>query len=150
MARPIYKRDENSELAVGEIIARWTGARLVKTEDQFCLYDFKAFRGDKLVGIVEVKSRSHGIGQYPTLMLSQQKVDALLEAGASLGVPVILVVNFAGKVAVMKLRDAKLGVPRVGGRIDRADPGDIEAVYHLQMSQFKPLPDAAYEIGPRP
>jgi hypothetical protein len=143
VTRPIYHRDEDAELAVGEAIAEWVGAEMIKT-DEFCCFDFLALRGGQLVGILEVKCRNNPIYEYPSLMLSKQKVDRILQASELLRVPALLAVSFLGQIAVMDLSGFKdLGPARYGERTDRGDKMDRELVYDLPIDRFRTAPVAA-------
>lgn len=95
--------------------------------------DFAVMRGERVVGVAEVKVRSRA---YETVLLSLRKVQAL-ERHARCGlIAWLLVAVPEGVYAQRVLPGERLDV-RWGGRADRGDWQDREPVVHLPMSVMR-------------
>ena len=91
---PSYETDDDlaREAAVKDIVECAWGVWLYKMPKPYRL-DFAVYHGDKVVGFMEVRTRSNASMAYPTFMMSAAKHEAAKE-WAKLGVPTSMVVQF--------------------------------------------------------
>jgi hypothetical protein len=133
-------RDQEREHGAAMQVATRSGAVLVKAPALAC-WDYMAIRGGKLVAALEVKVRSHDMDTYPTYMVSAEKVVKLRNLRQLLGVPVLLVVSFNGRIATLDVKaEGEMGM---GGRTDRQDPNDQEPCLFFPVAAFSWLPVAS-------
>jgi hypothetical protein len=103
--------------------------------------DWYATRDGRLVGVLELKHRSHAKDRYPTVFLNVRKWLALSLASVGLGVPALFVVQWElDQVgwAVLSTIDASKVI--IGGcnRIVKAG-SDVEPVIEIPVSAFLTL-----------
>lgn len=102
-----------------------------------------ATRHGRLVGLVEVKHRSHRFGEFPTVFLNVRKWMALLLGSQGLGVPAVFVVRFAD--GLWQVEVGRVDPQRVvmGGttRMVKAR-SDVEPVIEVPVEQLTKI-----EIG---
>ncbi len=99
--------------------------------------DFAVARGERVVGVAEVKVRGR---YYATLMVSLHKAQALRRFAAD-GLRAWLVLCVPGGVYVRRLTpDERLDI-RMGGRTDRGDWQDVEPVAHFPMLGMRRVAD---------
>lgn len=102
--------------------------------------DWYATRLERVVGLLELKKRSHASGHYPTVFLNVRKWLALNMATVGLGVPSIFVVRFTDRLSWVPLNEIDASQVRLGGGIRRANARtDIEPVIEVPVSQFKTI-----------
>jgi hypothetical protein len=101
------------EAAARRIEAAW-GCRLHRFA-QFDSIDWWAERDGKMVALVEIKTRSHGIGKYPTVWLNVRKWLALSLGSTGLGVPAVFVVQFADTLRYVNVAQVDASRQRIGG-----------------------------------
>lgn len=137
--RPIYETQEDlsREAKVAKRLGQvWEcSMRKLQPRDAF---DYAAMRGDEVVGFVEIKNRRNLMGQYSTYMISMTKLATAHSIFCATYVPCVLVVQWSDCMGWISLSHAE-GVLKMGGRSDRNDPGDIEPVFHIDISKFKVL-----------
>lgn len=112
------------------------GLTAVKTADADHA-DYALYRDGRLVGHIEIKTRTNRHDQYPTYMLSLAKLDHLHRRAILTGVPSAVVVQWTDRLAMIDagtFRDK--AVIRRGGRRDRGDALDMEQVGHIGINQF--------------
>jgi hypothetical protein len=95
--------------------------------------DFAVLRGERVIGVVEVKIRGRA---YETLMLSLHKLQALRRYAGS-GLRAWLLVSVPAGVYAKRIRPDEPIDVRWGGRTDRGDPQDVEPVVHLPMATMR-------------
>jgi len=102
--------------------------------------DFCAIRDGVVVGFIETKVRSNPHWQYPTYMISLKKLSAASAAMVALNVPTILAVRWSDAWGYVSLIGLPSHTSAIGGRVDRADPQDMEPVALIPMSHFVVIP----------
>lgn len=134
---PIYETADNltREQDVADHVSRAWKRDLVKTA-KLASFDFFAVRDNQIKALVEIKVRTNAHDKYPTYMISAEKIYECLMRTIVYKVPFYLVVGFTDCVMFYapKTEDYTL---EIGGRTDRNDSADIEAVCHVPMDMFK-------------
>jgi hypothetical protein len=104
--------------------------------------DWYSTRDDRLVGVLELKARSHASDRYPTVFLSVRKWLALITAGIGLGVPALFVVQFTDGVRWCRVADIDASQHRMGGC--RPRPGredlDVEPLIEVPVLFMRTVP----------
>lgn len=149
--RPIYERpgDRTRQREVVALLEHATGMRASETV-RLCGWDYEMLRVDgSLSALVEVKARTHASTHYPTYIISQAKVIALAQASRERKCMAGLLVAWSdctGWLRVDNRRRDRWPTIR-GGRRDRNDPADIEALYEIRVEDFLILPCAPSQRG---
>jgi hypothetical protein len=107
--------------------------------------DWWAARDGRVIGVLELKARTHPITKYPTVFLSVRKWLSLQMASAGLLVPAILVVRFTDVgTRWVPLAEVDASKVRIGGGV-RANKGrhDIEPLIDVPCSLLRELPGGA-------
>jgi hypothetical protein len=145
--------DTRAENEIGAVIQQVYGFRLHKLAIAYSL-DFGAVGPDNLVKFwCEVKART-GMqwGQYPTVMLSMQKLMAAIRLWDASGLPVLFFVRDAdGDIRQFDLMLARgrSDWVRWGGRTRQTrDSADIEPVAMIPIELFEPLGTVPYPWDP--
>lgn len=147
MSRPIYERPEDRarERAAMARLEAHLRVTIAPTPKEIELveaprlhpFDYEVMVDGRLWGLVEVKCRNNRQGDYPNYMISERKVRVLREAAHARGVTPILLVSWADKTGYADAtRLIERGIRAWGGRSDRNDPADQEAVIHAPLSVF--------------
>jgi hypothetical protein len=106
--------------------------------------DWYALRHGRIVGIVELKSRTHGSDKYPTVFLNFRKWLALQLGAIGLGVPASFVVRFTDCLMWAPLQDIDPRQTRVGGCAKHVKPvSDIEPVIEVPVASMRRLSSEA-------
>ena len=102
--------------------------------------DWFAVRHDRVVGVLELKTRTHSIAEYSTVFLNVRKWLALTLAACGLGVPAIFVVRFTDGVRWCSVREVDASQIRIGGcsRVVKA-ANDIEPVIEVPVTLMRSL-----------
>jgi hypothetical protein len=102
--------------------------------------DWYALRHGRLVGVLELKSRSHEFSKYPTVFLNFRKWIALQIASIGHGCPGIFVVRFTDGVRWCPLSEIDARRMRIGGCTERVKScNDIEPVIEVPFYVMKRL-----------
>jgi hypothetical protein len=102
--------------------------------------DWYATRLGRMTGVLELKSRSHAFGTYPTVFLNVRKWLALQLASAGLGVPAIFVVKFTDGIAWAPLVTIDASAMRIGGCRELVKSrSDIEPVIDVPITILRTL-----------
>lgn len=135
--RPIYER-KHDRLAQAEAIHRFCEAFPAFPVElpELAGWDYELHRAGKAVALVEVKRRLCGWRKYPTYMISTRKVRQLVDEAARRNLAPILLVAWVNRLGWVRL-DRCTMTEATGGREDRADPMDIEPVFHIPIGEFK-------------
>ena len=108
---------------------------------KLCAIDFYALRHNRMVGLVEIKSRDYAIGRYPTAMLNVRKWLALMLGHQGLGVPAIFVAGYHDAARWIPITEVNTSDIRMGGTLRLVKSHtDIEPIIYIQLSSMKPLP----------
>lgn len=95
--------------------------------------DYELFKDEELVAYAEVKRRFINFFKFDTIMLSQCKVEALLNRD----VPALFIVGFDDALGWVRLTPDHLKTARFGGRtVQTRDAWDKEDVCHIPTSDF--------------
>jgi hypothetical protein len=86
--------------------------------------DFFALRNESMVAVMELKTRSHEHGRYPTVFLSVRKWLALTLASVGLNVRALFVVKFTNGVYYIDLKDVDATKNRMAGIKEELSPHD--------------------------
>jgi len=107
----------------------------------YCPLDWFAIRNERMIGVVEMKHRSHPHDAYPTVFLNVRKWVALRLASVGLGVPDIYVVEFSdGEVRWVRVGLVDASRVEVSGCLRKVKAyNDIEPVIHVPLDQMQPL-----------
>lgn len=135
--RPIYERAED-RVRQREVIDAFCAAYGCAYDERvaLCAWDYDlTYRGAR-VALAEVKVRTNAIGAYPTYMISRRKLADLVREADRYAVVPLLIVRWSDARGWWRVRleQAQAGV---GGRVDRGDPADIEAVALIEISRFQ-------------
>lgn len=137
-ARPRYESadDRTRELAVAQAVFDPYGVTLAKLPVAYEA-DFAVVRGERVIGVAEVKVRSRA---YETLLLSLHKAQSL-RGFAQCGLRAWLLLCVPSGVYVRRVEPWDLADIRMGGRTDRGDWQDVEPVVHVPMLGMKRVAD---------
>lgn len=140
MTRPTYESqiDRDNELSVQIRLEDWGNCELVKLPMQQYL-DWEAWRGDKLVALMEYKKRSNKRLQYPTYMVAKKKIDRGMYQASRAGVPFIFVVEWTDGLHYLKIDIDTPVTYGSGGRSDRNDRFDQEKMCYFETHLFKKI-----------
>jgi hypothetical protein len=95
-----------------------------------------------MVGVLELKSRTHASDRYPTVFLNVRKWLALNLAAVGLGVPALFVVRFTDDVRWVRI-GAVAGAVRIAGcRSIVKATSDIEPVIQVPVPDMQALASA--------
>jgi hypothetical protein len=105
---------------------------------RFAPLDFYAFRNNKLVGLMELKTHPYGVGKYPTTQLNLRKW-GWLRLYKDLGVKVLYLKMFGQDLYYIDVDDIVVeDAIKMGGchRYVKSQT-DIEPVIHIPVDDFK-------------
>jgi hypothetical protein len=106
-----------------------------------CPVDWYATRAGRLVGVLELKTRTHAAATFPTVFLNVRKWLALSMAAWGLGVPALFVVRFTDGVRWCRVQDVNARVHRVAGCARRVkSASDVEPVIEVAVEAMTALP----------
>ena len=139
MTRPLYESRED-RAHEQQLVTRFAGAfgrRARKLPLQYRLDYAIINERDDVLAFAEAKWRSHAFGQYPTLILSLNKVLAAMHLSSAFGRDSWLVVRWADCCGYTRITgDYRVTIL---GRSDRGDWQDIEPVCHIPAQSFQLL-----------
>lgn len=128
--------DRKSETEVAQLLAEaW--ACNVRSFGALAVVDWYAERHGRLIGILELKTRSHPHAKYPTVFLNVRKWFALTMGSMGMRVPAIYVVRFDDGVRWVPLTGIDPSRHRMAGcaHIVKND-NDIEPVIDIPIEKF--------------
>lgn len=113
---PVFrtKEDEASEEHVARILAQAWGCDVLSF-GALSAVDWYCVKAGRVAGVLELKTRSHELGRYPTVFLNVRKWLALTLAATGLGVPAIFVVRFRDGIRWIRVADIDATQVRMGG-----------------------------------
>jgi hypothetical protein len=104
--------------------------------------DFYAVRDGRMVGVLELKSRTHANNKYPTVFLNVRKWTALMMAGMGLAVPALFVVRFTDGVFYANVGEIDARRWKIGGTKEIVkSQSDIEPVIEVPVATMKKIID---------
>lgn len=102
--------------------------------------DWYAERHGRLVGVLELKSRSHASTTYPTVYLNVRKWLALQLAAIGLGVPALFVVRFTDTVKWTRIGMPETSTATIGGCLRLVKSrSDIEPIIEVPVTDLRGL-----------
>lgn len=143
--RPTYETDADiaKEAEVAKVAAEKWNCEMFKLA-KFGQFDFAAIRSGQIKAFVEIRCRSNRSDAYPTMIVSANKVIAAWQTEMATGIPAFFVVRWTDQIGFINL--AQRFAVTIGGRVDRGDKADIEAVCHIPIDQFQMI--ATVGAGP--
>lgn len=139
--RGFYETKESlsRESLVADEVAKAWACRQVKMP-KYYKCDYALARGKMVKAFLEIKCRDVLPDTYETLILSVDKFTFLVEMERSTKIPCFFVVRFTdNSIRYAKLSEVKGFTIEIGGRFDRNDDDDTEAVVHIPIGEMKPL-----------
>jgi hypothetical protein len=138
---PIFKTaaDEEAEAHVARLVEAAWGCRL-NSYGLLAAIDWWAERDGRIVGVLELKARSHPSDRYPTVFLNHRKYTALRRSELDTGVPSIFVVRFTDRVLFAFVRDIDARNLRIGGTREQVKSrNDREPVIEVPVASMRAL-----------
>jgi len=139
MHRPRYEtnKDLQNEKEVSKFLEGY-GIQCFKLPISYRL-DWIAFRDRKLMGFIELKTRTTKRLTYPTLILSLSKFSAGCSLSRLTGTDFWVAAKWTDSLGFCCCSDLGAEI-EMGGRHDRNDRDDFEPVVHLPVELFKDKP----------
>ena len=138
---PIFKteQDEGNEREVAAIVESVWSCQL-GSFGRLAVIDWYASRNERLVSLLELKTRTHDSLRYETVFLNVRKWLALTLGSIGLGVPALFVVKFTDGVRWINISEVDPSDSRIGGcaRIVKSR-NDREPVIEIPVAQMKVL-----------
>ena len=139
---PLFTKDldKEHEEEVAQIIGRAWRCQ-VHEYGRLAPIDYYAERDGRLVGLLELKSRTHVHDKYPTVFLNSRKWLVLTMASLGMAVPGIFVVRFIDglywiPIAQVDARNITMG----GTKKIVKSRTDIEPVIEVPIEDFEEIP----------
>lgn len=137
--RPRYETQHDrarQRMAMARVCAA-TGTDARETPP-LCAWDYEVVRDGQVVAIAEVKCRLCNSSTYPTYMISLRKMEDMRREADERSVAAVLVVSWQDRTGYAMIPEAMSnGLVAHGGRTDRNDPMDTEAVLHIPIDRFR-------------
>lgn len=108
-------------------------------EDQgdFAVIDYKCYRNNVLVGLLEIKSKFCRFDDYKTYLCTTKDIDTGLSMSKHHGVPFIIAVKWNDFWGYLKVTHNDYP-SRKSGQMNRNDPNDyLTMCYLIPMNEFK-------------
>jgi hypothetical protein len=131
--------DVAAEQNVGKLLeAAWRCS--IRSFGALSPIDWYAERDGRLVGLVEIKARSHASDRYPTVFLNVRKWLALQLGAIGLGCPALYAVKFEDGVFWIEVANVDAKAHSIGGclRIVKS-ANDIEPVIAVRILDMRRL-----------
>lgn len=138
---PIFatEQDKSAEDAVAVQVEREWGCE-IRRFGALSPVDWFATRSGRVIGVLEVKSRSHPSTKYATVYLNVRKWLALTLASVGMGVPALYLVQFSDGVRWCRVADVDASRIKVGGCAEIVKSrSDIEPVIEVPVGLMRPL-----------
>ncbi len=134
--RPVYETsgDLSNEVSLARRLELKWNCQL-KKQDKFNQFDYVAVRNRNITAFIEMRTRNVLSTAYDSCFISVNKLQAAQSMYMATGLPCLFVVSWKDTVGYANMLDKYEVV--VGGRVDRDDPADIEAVGLIPIKSFK-------------
>ncbi len=109
----------------------------MRKQDKYNQFDYVAINKGKVRAFVELRCRNNNYAQYPTCFITANKLAGAHAMQQATGLKILFLVGWKDKTGVVNL--VKQYPISIGGRNDRGDKADIEAVAEIPISEFKIL-----------
>ena len=136
--RPTYENKEH--LAKGQELAEFVASKWrceLRKQEKSNQFDYVAMRGGKVTAFVELRCRSNAIDKYPNCFITSSKLAHAHAMHGATGLPIFFLVSGVDAIGFADL--TKRYSITVGGRTDRGDKADVEAVAEIPIGEFKLL-----------
>ena len=138
--RPKYESDK--DLQAEKMVAKY-----LKSKHQIDCFklpisyrlDWIVFKNRKLLGFMELKTRTVKHNEYPSLILSLSKYSYGCQLAHLTGSTFWVAAKWTDGLGFCKCDDIAIGV-EMWGRHDRGDKDDFEPVVHLPIELFERTP----------
>lgn len=138
---PIFAtaEDRKSEEHVARLLeGRWQCE--LRPFGQLCVIDWYALRHERMVGVLELKTRSHASDTYETVFLNFRKWIALQMAANGAGVPGVFVVRFTDGIRWIPTNKINASKIRMGGCSKRVkSDSDVEPVIEIPVADMETM-----------
>ena len=138
---PIFKtpEDERNEHDIADLINKQWRCD-VRSLGKLAPIDWVFVRDGRLVGVGELKSRTHKRNKYPTVFLNLRKWLALSLATSGLGVPAVFVVKFTDQICWINIKYVDASKIKIGGcRSMVKSRNDVEPVIEVPCDTMMQL-----------
>lgn len=138
---PLFSCDADVE-SESEVIAMLSAAWKceIRPFGMLCPVDFYALRDNRVVGVLELKTRAHERTMYPTVFLNVRKWLALKLASYGMGCTAIFVVRFTDGLFFIPVDKVPVGRVSIGGTKELVKSHtDIEPVFEIPIELLKEL-----------
>lgn len=135
MNRPVYESEQDlfNERQLAVKAERAWRCEMVK-QSKFNQFDYAAVRDGRVVAFVEMRVRSTPLRKYPTMILSANKLQAAQAMHMATGLPCLFLVQWTDVAGFVSMLNQYPVI--MGGRTDRGDPADIEALATIPTEDF--------------
>jgi len=136
--RPVYETQTN--LKAEQELAAYAAFKWkceMRKQDKFNQFDYVAIRKRKVLAFVELRCRSNELLKYPSCFITANKLAHAHSMNSATGLPILFLVQWSDRTGFADL--TKKYPITIGGRTDRNDKADIEAVAEIPISEFKML-----------
>lgn len=136
--RPTYETssDLSNEVSLARRLElKWSCE--LKKQDKFNQFDYVAVRDRSVMAFVEMRTRNVLSSAYDSCYISVNKLQAAQSMHMATGLPCLFVVSWKDRVGFVSMLDQYEVI--VGGRFDRNDPADIEALGLIPIKSFKTM-----------
>ena len=138
---PLFAADldiQNEVEAIAVIEKKWTCT--LHRFGLLCPVDFYATRHNRLVGVIELKSRHHPASRFPTVFLNLRKWFALTLAQNGLGVPAIFLAKWTDCIRYVPVDEVDARRVSIAGCARRVKSStDIEPCIEVPVESMKLL-----------
>jgi hypothetical protein len=135
---PLFKTADD-EAAEHSVAARLESAWSceVRSFGRLAPLDWYAVRDGRLVGVLELKTRSHEATKYATVFLNVRKYLALMLGAVGLGVPAIFVAHFVDDLRWVNVATIDGTAHRIGGCVRLVKSrSDVEPVIEVPVASM--------------
>jgi hypothetical protein len=133
------EEDQKNERSVAERVEAAWGCSL-RQFGKLAPLDWYAERHGRLVGLLELKSRTHAHDKFGTTFLNIRKWFALTMGAAGLGVPGIFVVKFTDGIWWKPIAEVDATQHKIGGCFQIVKSrSDIEPQIHVPVESMRRL-----------
>ena len=135
MNRPVYESEQDlfRERQLAVKAERAWRCQMVK-QSKFNQFDYAAVRDGRVVAFIEMRNRSTPFEKYPTMILSANKMQAAQSMHLATGLPCLFLVQWTDATGFVSMLNQYPVI--MGGRTDRNDPADIEALSSIPIGDF--------------
>jgi hypothetical protein len=137
MSRPMYENSATLE-AERRAIMRYAKAWDYDVRKLPIRYniDYAMMSQTKITAWAEVKCRNVDVNQYPSLMISAEKIWAGLRMAAISNIPFILIIEWLDVLGSLEVKKEHALDVRIAGRKDRDDWQDMEPMIFFPTNNF--------------